>query len=105
MRSFSCTLLDQGYLLEVDPAQSEISFRLFKDWDRLADIRRLRLNSPADRPLQLELFVNKDILEVFSGGQRSFVCRLFGEQQGGLALLAWDGPVSFENGFIGRIPS
>ena len=97
--------LDQGYLLEVDPAETTVTLRSFNTWDRLAEIRRLRLNAPAGRPIEIEVFVNKDILEVFAGNQRSFVSRLFGEQQGGLALMAWDGPVSFENGFIGRIPS
>jgi beta-fructofuranosidase len=97
--------LDQGYLLDIEPAERTISLRYFNTWDRLAEIRRLRLNSPTGRQIQIEMIVDRDILEVFFDNQRSFVSRLFGEQRGGLALLAWDGPVSFENGFIGRIPS
>jgi beta-fructofuranosidase len=95
--------LDQGYLLEIDPAQNEISLRPFRIWDRLADIRRLRLGPASARRIAIEIFVHKDILEVFAGNQRSFVSRLYGEQEGGLALMAWDGPVAFEETFVGKM--
>jgi beta-fructofuranosidase len=98
------TPLDTGYRIDFDPNNSRIALRRLYEWDQRGLIQEIVYPFSKDQPTTVEIFLDGDILEVFLDHRCSLVGRLPENPKGSLALLAQDGPVTFERIQIKTLP-
>jgi beta-fructofuranosidase len=90
------TALDNTYALHLDPVQHRVTLHKQYQWNQRPALVDMPYDFDASKPTFVEIFLDKDILEVFVDHRRSLVSRLLEHPQGSLSVLVRDAPATFE---------
>ena len=88
--------MENGYSLELDTVSKIVRIQDWYFWNQKNEIASIRFDFDITKQTLLEIFLSKDILEVFVDKKRSIVTRLLKNEDGGLCIKAEEGNVKFD---------
>jgi hypothetical protein len=96
--------MTRGYQLSLRPRANLVTLRPLSYWDTDPPLEVVPVSLEPDRSIKLRLFRHGAILDVFIDERTTLTRRLYENQDGHLMLEFRDGPGTFSNLLIRRLP-
>lgn len=94
--AFAC-VTDSGYKIIFDSAEGLIRLREISEFDQKNDIAYIPYQLMAEEYIQVQLFVHKNMVELFVGNKKSLISRILLFDKGEFAVHAQDGCIEMRD--------
>ena len=95
--------IDDSYVLRIDPVNSEVSFRHWKDWNRNSPMNARSLAIPTDRSFKLHVMLHGNVFEAFIDDRIAISSRVQ-IPKGSIAISVRDGTIKLNNFKVTHLP-